>query len=167
MAKKISDTQSLPVSTKESQPPKTSRKYKGQIEVDHDLFRLEISNTKKNISFRKNEYIWEEIPHKHMFHTVDSDGKPQYKTCPTASHFHKMTVSEIDGELVAKCSVPYQMKMVKGQRVEVPYESDNHKHEVTYLRSERIMQRVYNKDALNMINSIKNSESQKLKNPTI
>jgi len=153
--------------TKTKKVKKPGRQYKGQIEVDHDLFRLEPANTKKNISFRKDQYIWEEIPHKHMFHTVDSDGKPQYRTCPTASHFHKMVVNDVDGELIAECSGPYQMKMVKGQRVEVPYENDNHKHEVTYLRSERIMQRVYNQDALNMINQIKSQDSEKLRNPAI
>ena len=164
MAKKIIKEEIPSKSQKSTQSP---RQYKGQVEVDHDLFRLEVSNTKKNISFRSDSAIWENVPHKHMFHTVDSDGKPQHNTCPTASHYHKVTIKEVDGKFVAQCSEPYQMKVVKGKRVEVPYQNDSHTHEVTYLRSERIMQRVYSQDALNAINSIKNYESNKLKNPAI
>ena len=145
---------------------KTKRIFKGEGTVHHDLFRLENAQTQKNISFHKSP-IWEPIEHKHFFHTVDSDGKPQNRCSPTAGHFHYVEVEEKDGELVATCSRPMKMAIVNGKREAVEYTNDNHTHDVTYLQSEEVKKRVYNEDALKFISKQKAETAARMKNPTV
>lgn len=148
------------MATKKSET-KVKRIIKGQEEVHHDLFRLELEETKKNISFNKNSPIWEPVPHKHFFHSIDSDGKPQDKCAPTAGHFHYVSVTEKDGELVAECSEPYIMDGRKAK----PYTNDSHKHDITYLQSEVLTRRVMNADALKEISRMESENAARMSNP--
>ena len=155
-------------STNEAKPIK--RILKGEQTIHHDLFRLESSVTKKNIAYGEQP-IWEPLEHKHFFHSINSDGKPQDRCAPSAGHFHYVTVEEKNGELIAKCSEPMSMKTYKKNgrmvREAVPYQNDSHTHSVTYLQSEEVKQRVFSEDALQAINLIKNREAQRLSNPAL
>lgn len=142
------------------------RSLKGTKEVHHDLFKLDTENTKKNVSFTAQP-LWEPIPHKHFYHTVDSDGKPQDRCAPSAGHFHKVEIKEVDGEFVGVCSKPYKMVVKNGRRVEVPYGTDEHTHDIVYLQSEVVQQRVFDQEAMKVISHIKNQEAQRMKNPAL
>lgn len=148
---------------KQSNKP-VERIMRGQQDVHHDLFRLESATTKKNIAYGASP-IWEAIDHKHFFHTVNSDGKPQDKCAPTAGHFHFITVKEENGKFVAECSPPYVMGVVKGRKQAVEYKNDAHTHDVTYLQSELIKQRVMNADAMKEISRIENENAKRMANP--
>lgn len=160
-------TRGIKMESKKPKDKSVKRIIKGMEDVHHDLFRLESSNTKKNISFNKNSPIWEPVAHKHFYHTVDSDGKPQDKCGPTAGHFHFVTVEERNGELVAKCSEPYVMGRDKNTKkmAAVPYENDKHTHDVTYLQSEVLKRRVMNADALKEISRMESENAARMANP--
>lgn len=148
------------------------RTFLGDTSVHHDLFRLELATTIKNVSWN-SEPLYEKMEHKHIYHSVTSDGTPQDTCCPASGHFHYVTVKEVDGKLVAECSRPYVMgkkKVIKNGRVKfvkqaVPYEADEHTHKVTYLRSEKITRRVYNADAVKVISQIQSEEAKRMTNP--
>jgi len=142
------------------------RIIRGEQDIHHDLYRLELAVTVKNISFSAKPK-WEDIPHKHFFHNINSDGKPQDKSCPTANHFHYIVVDSSNGELSAECSEPYTMGIVDGKKKAIPYKNDKHVHDVTYLQSEVMKQRVMNDDALKEISRIQNRNAQRMQNPAL
>lgn len=133
-------------------PPVTpKRKYVGDRQIDHDLFKLDVAQTRKNISFQPDKPLWEGVDHAHFYHNVNSDGKSQTFCVSTAGHFHKVTVSLNDeGEFVAECGPP----MVKSKGKAVPYKNDKHIHEITYVRSEKIQVRQYSDEAMKMLNNL-------------
>jgi len=157
------------------------RMIKGQKDVFHDLFRLELANTQKNLSYTLDDPIWVPLEHKHFFHTVDSNGKPQSSCVASAGHMHKIYVEKDEnGNLIAKCGNAYKHKRNKktGKLIEIPVKFasgdedvpdkiDEHTHDVTYLQSEVFKQRVFSKDALDMINMHENERAARLSNPCL
>lgn len=141
-------------------PQEVARKIKGQEKVYHDLFRLDVATTRKDIGWTANE-IWEPVPHKHFFHTYDSSGKKMHRSTPTAAHFHHVTVKEVNGEFVAECGPP--MVLNKGR--EYPYKNDNHTHDVEYLGSEVVEVRTMNTEAVKVINQKMQEEKELMRNP--
>lgn len=161
----MSESKTTKKTSPKTQESKTKRYLKGEKEVHHDLFRLENKVTKKNVGWGAQP-IWEPVEHKHFFHSVNSDGKPQDKSAPSCGHFHYVEVKEVDGELVATCSAPKMMRRNKqGKRVVVDYPNDQHTHDITYMQSEVVKQRVFNEDAIKEISRIQAENSQRMKNP--
>ena len=136
------------------------RVYAQQVEIDHDLFKLEVAPLEKNISWN-DVPDWVKIEHCHFYHTFDSSGKAQVTCNQVAGHFHEIEVERNEnGEIVDyKCvSGPMKYVFVKdkrtGRRVKkaVPYnELDDHRHDMTYLKSDKIQMRKLNSEAVNLI----------------
>ena len=152
--------------------PKTKRVLKGETTIFHDLYRLEIGITKKNVSFTKHK-ILEPVPHKHWYHNIDTDGKKQQYCCPTAGHFHEIITSkDADGNLVAECGPALKFQMVRDElgrqrraAVECP-DHEKHTHEVTYMQSEELTKRVFNEEAVKVISAVQSREAAMMVNPT-
>ncbi len=122
------------------------RIYKNTQEVDHDLFKLKPASMKKNVSFT-DEPRYEFFEHCHIFHTVDSNGKPQEACTPVGGHVHKIEVVHEGGVPALKVSpAMHWVRRKKGarfQRMLVPItetdpDGDDHTHASMYLGSERI-----------------------------
>jgi hypothetical protein len=128
-------------------------------EIYHDLFRLEDAITQKNVSYNEKKPKWEDVPHRHYYHTVSSDGKDLDKSAPSAGHFHEVTLERNEeGEILsAKCGPPKVMH--KGKPY--PYKNDDHTHDVVYIESEMVQKRKMNEDALQLM-SIKTSHEQEV-----
>lgn len=132
--------------------PKTkSRTFNRQVEQIHDLYRLETAKVKKNISYKEDQYILEDVEHVHYFHSIDTAGNPQNTSVPINGHFHIMELVEEatdDSPPVYQCSKP--MKWVRRRdkftgrwlKEAVPcgeQYQDFHTHKVTYKHSEKFM----------------------------
>lgn len=143
------------------------RTVKSDQKVWHDLFRLENTKTRKNMSYHDDEKmaIWVDVEHKHHFHTHDSKGKKQKFSAPGAGHFHEVIVTEkvvkdADGNeqkvLVGECGPP----MVMHNRKPHAYKNDDHRHDVSYIFSEEIEVRKPNEDAVRMMNFLSQEEKK-------
>ena len=101
-----------------------ARVYKGTTEIDHDLYKLGVSKMKRNVGLNGAVEIIE-LEHCHIFHTVDSNGRPQTTCSPVGGHHHEIEViPQADGVPLIKMSGPRKWikKRVRGklQRVSVP-----------------------------------------------
>lgn len=130
------------------------RKVKGSRLVWHDLYTLEVAEPKRNISWNKNP-DWEKIPHKHFFHTVDSDGKKQKYSTAANGHVHEIVVKGVDedGKPIVECG---PAKVISRKRVFNLDESkfEQHTHEVSYRKSEQVVLREYSKEFLKQQSAI-------------
>lgn len=124
---------------------KTVRHYKGETEVDHDLFKLEVAKAKKNIGTSRSPR-WDDAEHTHYFHTYDSKGKKMKYCASIMGHSHEVYVRENEnGELVAECGPPVRRE--KNSRAEILPFHDNHTHKISYLYSEKVKARKLNEAA--------------------
>lgn len=89
---------------------------KGERVLQHHLFYSNITDCKKNVSYEPDHPKLEPMPHKHVFHTIDSKGRKQDTSSHCLGHFHMMTWG-VDGEgnLYAK-SGPALRKVAKHLR---------------------------------------------------
>ena len=134
---------------------KFERVWKDKREFVHELFKLEVSEFKKDVSFKKYEPKIEQVAHCHWFHNVDKDGRPNKTCAPVGGHWHDVEVSvNKKGELVTKCGPPFRKvdKVIRGKWKSVIepvfYGTDNltdpgaivdnHTHEIKYIHSETI-----------------------------
>lgn len=148
-----SKAQSAPVDSlsqeTHSEPQAQSRVYKGERELDHDLFKLLPTALTKNVGFQEDDPIWTTIEHSHIFHTIDSSGRAQDTTNAVGGHHHQVQVVK-SPQGVPTLIVSGPLKWVvhrKGTRrirTAVPMENDTHTHEVQYLGSEKIKARAIN-----------------------
>lgn len=129
-------------------------KLKGQSWAWHHLFKTDLKDMKKNVSFKKGQPQIENLEHSHFFHSVNSDLIPQQFTSTIGGHFHEVTWAlNAQGEpYVKSCSGPMTHKYVKkpgGQKrilTKVAWHDgnndrdivDDHTHEFTYLHSEKL-----------------------------
>lgn len=98
---------------------KPVRNFSKEREVIHDLFKLEISSFKKNLSMDKANPMIREYEHVHWFHTVDSHGKVMTHCVAIAGHKHEMKkINDLEWEALA---------------------SEGHTHRVTYQQSDKIV----------------------------
>lgn len=126
---------------------------RGQTEFRHDLFKSDVKEMKKNVSFRKGIVQIENIDHGHIFHSHNSQGMPQKYTSTVGGHFHEVRqFMDEDGTLRVECGPALRHKFLKkpnGQkRVIVPVTfndqqndkviTDNHRHDFQYLGSESL-----------------------------
>ena len=150
----------------------TKRIMRGESVVFHDLFKLDTEITFKNISIYKKDPIWEEISHKHFYHTYNSDGRRQTRCAPTAGHFHDVEVKEVNGEFVANVGPAKKMitriRRGKSVREEVLLDDkQQHTHEAVYMQSEELTKRKFSEEAAKVISQISSSEASRLENPCL
>jgi len=133
------------------------RKLERSSKVHHDLFRLDVANTKKNMSWDESAPNWVPVPHAHFYHSVTSDGKAQDNSVATAGHFHPIEV-HYDGDKIsgATCGEPMVMHNGKAH----PYANDKHTHDMSYIDSEVVEKRTTNADAVKMIAQSKAEENK-------
>lgn len=137
---------------KEQEQQSFNRRVRGDEEVWHDLIRLEMAEPRRNISFHENSEqnpIWERIPHKHFYHSVDSDGNPQKYATPANGHTHEIKIVGKDEDGKPIVEVGDAVVIIKNK--EFPLKTskmDNHRHEATYIHSEKFQKRVYSEDFL-------------------
>lgn len=133
------------------------RIYRGDTEIDHDLYRLKVAHMVKNVSYTEIP-DYEKIEHCHIFHTVDSNGKKQTACSPVGNHFHEVKLVEREGgvpSLEVSAAMRWATRRIKGRvkRVAEPISDrdgnvyDTHTHDFEYMRSERIKLRVQNAEA--------------------
>jgi len=137
---------------------KIERVYSNSQIIDHDLYVLKEAQMLKNTALPGAMPDYEKVSHQHFFHTIDSDGKKQTHCTPVGGHFHKMTIHETkDGGIPQiECGPPVKLvnKRIRGQikATEVLYEeSDDHKHEVFYKRSDKVSLRSVSTEATKII----------------
>lgn len=144
--------------SKEKQP---ERRYQGEQEVDHDLFKLSISPILKNHGYDTKNPIYRTVDHMHHFHSYDSGGKMQTHCTPVAGHTHKCEmVKGEDGELKLEVGPAVQKKGKKwvlyaleenSADLNIPGVDGVHSHDATYIVSEKIIVRKKNLDATKML----------------
>lgn len=122
---------------------KINRLYKGDIEVDHDMFKLEVAILKKNVAFEDGAETIVPIEHCHIYHTFDSRGKKMLECNAVGGHKHTVDVSvDKDGNLSA----------VVGPAIGGTL-SDRHTHKASYIRSEKITVKQVNAEAIKMFSA--------------
>jgi hypothetical protein len=139
--------------------PPTNLTLKGNRKAWHHLFKSDIKPLMKNISFKKGAPRIERIDHGHIFHSVNSQMKPQEFSSTVGGHFHKIEwVTGPDGKpMVKSVSGPLHYiyrKSPHGQkRKMVPVEfldqtgeeekmiKDAHTHVFGYIHSEELQEK--------------------------
>lgn len=116
------------------------RNLSGAINIIVDTFKLEPARMQKNVGYNERIMI-KDFEHCHIYHTYDSSGKRLKGTNQVGGHYHeiKIRVDEETGNLIGECSPPMQNK--RSERI---YSNDQHTHEVTYIKSEKIKTRKMN-----------------------
>lgn len=169
------DPQFETVSSQPTQAPSQSsavpaqRLYADEVVIDHDLYKLKVASMKKNVAYLPNTYDVQNVLHEHFFHTVDSSGTKQKNSNLVGSHFHQMTVVHQPNGAppIVKCgpAVKEVKKIINGRAVKViepclryPDErgnllTDDHTHEVEYVRSNKIPIRKVNAEAVKVISA--------------
>lgn len=127
-----------------------------------DTFKLEDAQTIKDVSFNPKKPELTRITHNHIFHTVDSYGRPTTHCNSVSGHTHEVKITKNEkGILVGQCSLPIRNRDSDKQEI-VNYEvridgkvgiPDQHTHPVTYLKSEQFQLRQANAAALQYISS--------------
>lgn len=131
--------------------PDFNRRVKGTEEVWHDLFRLDVAEPRKNISFQEGKEfaLWEKMPHKHFFHSVDSDGKKQIYATPALGHTHKVEVVGADEDGKPILEVGPAVVVLKNKEYKLNEDKmDVHVHEAAYIKSEKVKKRTYSEEFL-------------------
>lgn len=116
----------------------------------HDLYKLDLAHMKKDMATQGNAPFLQNVEHVHFYHSFDSTGRKQVKSTMIGGHFHEVTViSEGDDENPPRIKVGPAVKYVsvrnkRTKRVEKriqPLAMDEHTHDVTYLRSDKLKPR--------------------------
>lgn len=139
-----------------SDVPKTVLRIKGERRDWHHLFKSDVKPMKKNVSFKKGQPRIEHLDHTHVFHTINSQMKPQEYSSTVGGHFHKISWRmTANGPEVYEIGPPLYFKYVrKGanqRRVMSPVEwqddnqdkviVDSHTHKFHYVHSEEIAEK--------------------------
>lgn len=151
--------------TKPIEEKKDWRLFAEDMVLYHDLFKLEVATMAKDISWNETpEYL--RVEHVHFYHTIDSDGRKQEHSTATGGHFHEVKlVPQEKGppKLICKSGpMTWSSKKVRGKRVKIlrdVNDEDTHKHKTTYLKSDKLMARKVNTEALKLISSEANKEA--------
>ncbi len=137
--------------------------------MPHDLFKLAVATMEKNVSYDDKPDVVK-LEHCHIYHTIDSSGKPQNTSTAVGGHFHMVEVIAGDGgvpTLKVGPPVKWVKKRVRGvmKKIMQPIflesasvdddgrpdnaerHKDTHTHEVLYLGSEEITLRKPNIEA--------------------
>lgn len=124
-------------------PAPVKRVFKGEHEFYHDLFKLEVANFQKNLSWNPKKPNLIPMEHCHIFHSYDSDGKKQTRCNAIGGHTHEVRIFPNEaGDLVGECS-----PAIGG------YSTDEHTHEVVYQDSQKMKARKMNAEAVKVFSS--------------
>lgn len=135
---------------------KQTRVFKNQTTIMHDLYVLETENAIKNIAWAPEQFMPENIPHKHFFHSVDKSGAPQKNCVQINGHFHEMilvTPATSDAPATYKCGPAVRWVKTKAgvkKMAPAPFD-DNHTHEIVYKSSEEFKPAKLNSEAMKLI----------------
>jgi len=156
------------MSKEKAKKPEFKRVFKGEQEIIHDLYRLAPVAVKRNMGWNPQKPIIETTEHKHFYHNIDSDGKPQTHCGPSLGHTHEVKVIGVneDGSPKLQVGPAVVLTREKGGKVFRPYKYDQHTHEVEYIQSEVMKPRKYDEEALKSINLMMAKESSLAKSPT-
>lgn len=135
--------------------PAQGLKFDTQTNHLHHLYKCEVAKFKSNKAIDGSQPDWQDNEHVHWFHTISSDGKVQTRTTSVGGHYHKVEViPQGEGKApIVKCvSGPMKeaIKMEYGRRkkIEVPINDiDHHTHDITYTKSNVIIERQRNIEA--------------------
>lgn len=150
-----------PTQSKQTKKQAPQRKYKDQLEFEHDLFELQVADVFKNMSWNKKKE-WERFPHKHFFHTFDSDGRKLIRSTAALGHYHKMEVTDQgEGEPpVVVCGPAFIDRMMadddgvyRKTAIELTGK-EAHTHELEYRYSDKLKARKPNSESLKVINKV-------------
>lgn len=150
----------------EVEPMANQRTFKDSMEFNHDLFCLDVVEMTRNISWNKKP-MWETFPHKHQFHTFDSDGRPQSRSTSALGHYHPMTITQTDGVPQVICGVAHRDVMMKDEdgiyvKRSMPLEGrESHDHPIVYKYSERLRTRKVNSEALLAVSKVIDHQTPK------
>lgn len=140
------------------------RFYRGTDEIDHDLFKLETSVMKKNMSYLSDSPYYNYVEHCHFFHTVDSSGKKQEHSTAVGGHFHSVAVNN-NANGIPTVIVGPAMRMIRTMKNGKPVKvtealtDDTHTHEATYKHSQKIKIREANVEAAKFQSAIQAKQS--------
>lgn len=159
--RKVTDAEEIPAHMKmKSEPPAAAKSFKmierGSVEVTHHLFKALVAKFLKNDSYKKDNPLLVPMAHEHIYHTVDSRGKPLQHCGFVGGHTHEVTVKTLDdGTMQVSCGPALKVQVTKdrtGRRKTkyVPvqfYDAfandgegemvvDDHRHEMEYRGSE-------------------------------
>jgi hypothetical protein len=124
--------------------------------IDHDLYKLEVAAMRQDKGLDgvfvggrqvippKPNFV--PVEHCHFYHSHDSSGRKQQFSTSTAGHCHEITIVEKNGKLEAICSDSV-IRSSNGKTFQMKNKESIHKHDVTYLVSEKIEVRASNKEA--------------------
>lgn len=134
-----------------------NRNLNGEFKVYCDTFKLEAGSMIKNIGIGTSEKQRNlvSLEHCHIYHTYDSNGIKQTRTNYVGGHYHEVKVNvDKNGNFVCECSPPIQQP-----GSEKILASDNHKHEVTYLKSGVVEVRKASAEALKAYSALLSDKS--------
>jgi len=140
---------------------KSTRRYKSQQNITHDLFKLLVAKVKKNTSWAPGQKEYVSVEHCHFYHSVDKSGAPQ-KTCsPIGGHFHEIieeTPATADAPATYRTSKAkkYMIFIEYGRQVKkiVDLEDDDHTHEVEYISSEDFKPQKLNAETAKLMSTV-------------
>lgn len=159
--RKVTDAEEIPAHMKMKSEPAAPQKSfrmieRGSVQVTHHLFKALVAKFLKNDSYKKDNPMLVPMAHEHIYHTVDSRGKPLTHCGFVGGHTHEVKVTENkDGTLNVVCGPPVKVQVTKdrnGRRKSkyVPVQFfdafagdgegelvvDDHTHEMEYRGSE-------------------------------
>lgn len=142
----------------QSHSPKV--RYKGQHEIVHHLYRLNVAKMIKDHGWDENDPKYVPFEHTHVYHSVDSRGRPQNTCTPIGGHFHEVTMTEGINNEPPQLSVGPALRKI-GRRVgkrivksSAPVPHDNHTHTASYLVSEVLVPRKMNAEFAKMQHAV-------------
>jgi hypothetical protein len=114
----------------------------------HHLFKSDIQDCLKNVSYKKFEPDLRKIPHKHFYHSVNPQGKALDRCSNACGHWHRVTwqMDKATGNLIAISGPAMRdatRQLKNGLKKSAPEEctwsdvegritKDDHTHEWTY-----------------------------------
>lgn len=155
------------MSKKQAQDQNQGRVYKSEYTFEHDLYVLDVQDVVKNVEWNPDaKPMYEAFPHKHMFHSYDSDGRQQTRCNAAVGHFHEIElVSQGEGKPpLAKCG-PAVKEVMKKQGntykkiIQELQGREAHTHKVIYKNSERLRSRQTNPEAIKLQSQIITKQS--------
>ena len=151
----MAETKKTPQATRASKPIqatplKNKIRYRGQEEVTHHLFKLEVAKMIKDHGYDENDTKLVPYEHTHVFHSVDSRGRPQHTSTPIGGHFHEIKIIEHEDGTEPTLEIGPALRKVArrvGKRIiksSAPIPHDAHTHGSIYLWSEKLKPRKMN-----------------------
>lgn len=144
--------------TKLKKDVKPNIKLKSEQSFRHDLYKLKIGTSKKNISWQKHQPNLVDVEHTHFYHSVNMRGEPNKNSIEISGHFHEVSTTVMpNGDMTASCGPPMKkvlketpngkiltmiepVKYVDANTGKTIY--DQHLHEIEYIGSEFLSQEI-------------------------